>query len=138
MEYSYKCNNNISHLRKLKFYKNWMLKKAIQGYIITFKIEVKQIRWLLHYWTNLLINCIENAWINFLWRPFLWWQIKCWLEFNFFILKAIYTGIYLYIIFKRDIKPDNFMIGLENDKNTIYLVDFGLTKKYLTNDGTHI
>ena len=30
------------------------------------------------------------------------------------------------------------MIGLENDKNTIYLVDFGLTKKYLTNDGTHI
>lgn len=30
------------------------------------------------------------------------------------------------------------MIGLENDKNTIFLVDFGLTKKYIANDGTHI
>ena len=30
------------------------------------------------------------------------------------------------------------MIGLENDKNTIYLVDFGLTKKYINSDGSHI
>jgi serine/threonine protein kinase len=39
---------------------------------------------------------------------------------------------------KRDIKPDNFMIGLENDRNTVYIVDFGLAKKYLSSDGNHI
>ena len=29
----------------------------------------------------------------------------------------------------RNIKPDNFMIGKE-DPNTIYLIDFALSKKY--------
>ncbi len=36
-----------------------------------------------------------------------------------------------------DIKPDNFLIG-RNDKNVIYLIDFGLSKKYKDNKGNHI
>ena len=30
----------------------------------------------------------------------------------------------------RDIKPDNFVIGRENDSNKLYLIDFGLAKRF--------
>jgi serine/threonine protein kinase len=37
----------------------------------------------------------------------------------------------------RDIKPDNFMFGLENQTNKLFLVDFGFAKRYNYN-GKHI
>lgn len=37
----------------------------------------------------------------------------------------------------RDIKPDNFLIGKDNESNKIFMIDFGLAKKYQLN-GSHI
>ena len=38
----------------------------------------------------------------------------------------------------RDIKPDNFCIGLNKTSNKIFILDFGLAKRYIQRDGKHI
>lgn len=34
----------------------------------------------------------------------------------------------------RDIKPDNFLLGLNSQRKRIYIIDFGLCKSFMTND----
>ncbi len=39
----------------------------------------------------------------------------------------------------RDLKPDNFVIGFNQNSNRIYIIDFGLAKKYReSTTGVHI
>jgi len=41
-------------------------------------------------------------------------------------------------ILHRDIKPDNFVVGQGLHKHRVYMIDFGLAKKYVGRDGRHI
>ena len=41
-------------------------------------------------------------------------------------------------IIHRDMKPENFVIGRKNKERTIYLIDFGLSKKYINEYNMHI
>ena len=38
----------------------------------------------------------------------------------------------------RDIKPDNFCVGLNKTAHKIFVIDFGLAKRYIQRDGKHI
>lgn len=38
----------------------------------------------------------------------------------------------------RDIKPDNFCVGLNKTANRVFLIDFGLAKRYILRNGEHI
>ncbi len=38
----------------------------------------------------------------------------------------------------RDIKPENFVVGNDGNSHIVFLIDFGLSKKYLDENGRHI
>jgi casein kinase 1 len=38
----------------------------------------------------------------------------------------------------RDVKPDNFVVGYGKKSSKIYMIDFGLAKKYVLKDNNHI
>ena len=41
-------------------------------------------------------------------------------------------------IIHRDMKPDNFTIGEGRNSHRIFIIDFGLAKKFMSSKGDHI
>lgn len=41
-------------------------------------------------------------------------------------------------IIHRDVKPDNFTIGIDKHKHRVFIIDFGLAKKYMSSTAEHI
>jgi casein kinase 1 len=58
------------------------------------------------------------------------------IEFGIQIINRIET-LHNKSLLHRDIKPDNFLFGLGNETNKLYLIDFGFCKRYEYN-GQHI
>lgn len=46
-------------------------------------------------------------------------------------IEYIHSKMFLH----RDIKPDNFLMGLGRKQHRVYIIDFGLAKRYLSKEG---
>lgn len=53
------------------------------------------------------------------------------------ILKIL-ESIHKKYLIHRDIKPDNFLVSTNKKDDSIYLIDYGLAKRFIKDDGTHI
>ena len=42
------------------------------------------------------------------------------------------------LLIHRDIKPENFLMGTGAKSHRVYVIDFGLAKRYKTTKGVHI
>jgi casein kinase 1 len=51
-------------------------------------------------------------------------KVLFWLQIN--RVEYVHSKSFLH----RDIKPDNFLMGLGRRANQVYVIDFGLAKKY--------
>ena len=50
-------------------------------------------------------------------------------------IKVVHNNYHIH----RDIKPDNFVMGINDYQKKVFLIDFGLSKKYKSQSkGTHI
>lgn len=55
-----------------------------------------------------------------------WYDLHAELTSQLSLIEFVHAGNYIH----RDVKPDNFLVGCGAHKNTLYIIDFGLAKRY--------
>lgn len=78
---------------------------------------------------DLLGNSLEDL-LNICDRKF---SLKTTIMIGLEMLKLI-KFVHLRGVLHRDIKPDNFLIGRRQNIDRIYMIDFGLAKKFISKD----
>lgn len=63
-------------------------------------------------------------------------SLKIVMKIGYQMVKLL-ESIHAKYLLHRDVKPDNFLFGIEN-KAELYLIDFGFCKKFIDNSGKHI
>jgi casein kinase 1 len=85
----------------------------------------------------MVINLLGDSLESFIQKTKTRFSLKMTLYIGIQIIKLLKT-IHERTLVHRDIKPDNFLFGPDNDKRQLHLIDFGFCKSYLTTNDKHI
>ena len=98
---------------------------------------IPNIKWFGKDETNnyMVINLLGDSLQNIKNKKFVF-SLKQTLQIGIQLVKLLKT-IHNQGLVHRDIKPDNFLLGANNDTRQLYLIDFGFCKSYM-NGNSHI
>lgn len=97
----------------------------------------RNIKYFQEYSNNCLVMTLLGDNLNLLMKKCGSFSVKTIIMLGYHILIRL-ESLHLKGLLHRDIKPENIVTGHNSDYNKIFLIDFGLSKPYLDENGIHI